>query len=195
MIFAPAIGLFGISGSGKTHLAKRIVDIRPEFLRVSASTLLKSAHHTTGERLRTADAGRVADNQNALASAFRKWRRARESYPVLLEAHALIDNDRELVEVPFEAIRAINLAAILSIEADPVEIAERRRRDSRKRPVRTIDELGRQQARSLELTRSMSKRLNIPFHRVRSHDLAAAVRFVDQACVPSSSGPSRASRA
>jgi adenylate kinase len=184
MIFPPVIGLFGISGSGKTHLARRIVEMRPEMLRVSASMLLKSAHRTTGERLRTANAERVVDNQKALASAFREWRDAHEPHPVLLEAHALIDNDRELVEVPFETIRAIDLAAILSIEADPVEIAERRRRDDRNRPVRTIDELGRQQARSLELTSSLSKRLGIPFQSTNSHDLAAAVRIVDLVCFP-----------
>jgi len=186
MISPPVIGLFGISGSGKTHLARRIVEMRPEMLRVSASTLLKSAHRTTGERLRTANAERVVDNQKALASALHEWRDARGLHPVLLEAHALIDNDRELVEVPFEVIRAIDLAAILSIEADPVEIAERRRRDDRNRPIRTIDELGRQQAHSLELTSSLSKWLGIPFQRASSHDLAAAVRFVDQVCNPRS---------
>lgn len=183
MTSAPVIGLFGISGSGKTHLARRIVEMRPDILRVSASTLLKSAHRTTGERLRTADAERVIDNQNALASALREWRHAHEHHPVLLEAHALIDNDRELVEVPVEAIRGLDLAAILSIEADPVEIVERRRTDDRYRPVRTVDELERQQARSLELAHSLSKQLGIPFQRTRSHDLAAALRFVDRVCI------------
>lgn len=184
MTSAPVIGLFGISGSGKTHLARSIVKIRPEMLRISASTLLKSAHRSTGEILRTADAERVVDNQNALPRALRKWRDTHERRPILLEAHALIDNDRELVEVPFEVLRTIGLAAILSIEADPAEIAARRRQDDRERPVRTIDELQRQQTRSLELTRSLSQRLDIPFQRMSSRDLSAAVRFIDHVWKP-----------
>lgn len=179
---APVIALFGISGVGKTHLARRIVRARPDLLRLSASALLKSTFHTTGEKLRTAPSSDVVNNQSALASALAAAREGCWQRPVLLEAHAVIDNDCELIDVPLRVMEAIGVAGILSLAAPSAEIETRRRRDRRTRPARSAAELERQQQRSLAVSRRFAQKLGVPFEVVEPRDLDVSLRLIDTVC-------------
>jgi adenylate kinase len=176
----PVIVLLGISGVGKSRLARSIAIARPAILRLTASELLRSSLHTTGERLRTASSAQVRGNQTQLGPALAKARENNWCRPVLLEAHSFIDNDRELVDVPTSVMRELGACGFLILEAPPADIYRHREEDSRIRPTRDIDELDRQQRHGRQLARQYATELNVPLRFVGSDDKEAALSFVDE---------------
>lgn len=174
------IAILGLSGSGKSYLARSIAKARPQFLHLSAGDLLRNLLHTTGEKLRTADGAAIRGNQLQLAEALAKARDGQMERPVLLEAHSFIDNDRELIDVPLEVMASLDLAGILLIDVPAAEIAARRESDTRKRPRRSVSELNRQSVRSRKLAKGYATRLRIPMISVASGEQARAIEFVDQ---------------
>lgn len=142
----PCCLVFGVSGVGKTSACSAFTQRHPNWLFVSASTLLKAAKGATGERLRTADSQSIVDNQLVLADAVRQFRSGRVERPMLLDAHAVIDNDRELVRVPVEVIRALQPSLFVLLEAPAQVVLERRLADTRQRPVRDVASIERELA-------------------------------------------------
>lgn len=180
MSVGPTVALLGVSGSGKSRLAARIVAARPEFLRLSAGRLLREALHTTGKALRTAPSDDVLRHQGRLVEVLQDAREGRREQPVLLEAHAFIDNDRELVDVPVDVMRALNVSGLLVLVASPEIIHARRATDpDRRRPDRTIEDLARQQEHMLALARGYASALPAEMEVVESGSVAGALRFVD----------------
>ena len=83
--------------------------------------------------------------------------------PVLFDAHMLIDNENELIEIPIEIFRGLFPSRIIYIYDDSDIIIERRNCDqSRKRPVRDRSHLDEQQGRSIQLAEQYSRELAIP---------------------------------
>jgi adenylate kinase len=179
---APLILVFGISGSGKSHLAKKIARARPAILRLTASSLLKSWFHTTGERLRTANRDTVVANQSALRDALANARKDNWDRPVALEAHAVIDNDEGIVDVPIDTFKGLGVSYVLFVSAPVDVIAERRKKDRRHRPERRTHELDKQQIRSLSVSRLIAEELSVPFAVIESVDFAKALRVIDSVC-------------
>ncbi len=181
MSVGPTVALLGVSGAGKTWLASRIAAVRPKFLKLSAGKLLREALHTTGKTLRTAPSGDVLRNQNKLVDVLQAKRAGQLERPVLLEAHAFIDNDHELVDVPVEVLRALNVTGLLVLMVPPEALRARRVKDSdRRRPDRTTDELSRQQDHMLDLARDYSRKLPAKMLILDSGDVASALSFVDE---------------
>ena len=114
------IGLFGLSGVGKTRFASELVAREPRILHLQASALLRKASGLLDEELRTADRDAMHANQKALADALQEARAGRRERPVLIDAHSVIDNDVDLLDVPFEAIRPLGIGHYLFVRADPV---------------------------------------------------------------------------
>jgi len=156
-------GLFGLSGVGKTWLADRLVERFPALLHLEASSLLKAAHQAEGEALRTSGRDRLIANQEALATAFADARAAQQERPVLISAHTVIDNEAELVEVPFSAIQPLGISYYLFLAADPEVIAARRANSSRQRPARSIAVLAEHQRRACEVCQSYAEGSGRPF--------------------------------
>lgn len=185
MSIGPTIALLGVSGAGKSRLASWIVAARPDLLKLSAGKLLREALHTTGKALRTAPSSDVLRNQESLVQVLRATRSGRMERPVLLEAHAFIDNDRELVDVPVAVMRAMDVSGLLVLVVPPETIRNRRAADAdRRRPNRTTDELARQQDHMLALARGYSRELPARMLVLNSGDVASALQFVDEITVP-----------
>lgn len=183
MSVGPTIALLGVSGAGKSRLASRIVSARPDFLKLSAGKLLREALHTTGKALRTAPSSDVLRNQERLVQVLRATRSGRVERPVLLEAHAFIDNDHELVDVPVAVMRAMDVSGLLVLVVPPETIRGRRAADAdRRRPDRTAVELARQQDHMLALARGYSRELPARMLVLDSGDVASALRFIDEIC-------------
>lgn len=176
---APIIAILGLSGSGKSHLARTIVRARPSILRVTAGGLLRRSLHTTGEKLRTADSDDVRENQFELAKALAEERAGQCDRPVLLEAHAFIDNDRELVDVPTSVMASLDLSGIILVDVPATTVLERRAIDIRKRPSRSLAELRQQRRKSRGLAEDYASALDIPLIRIDSGDRARALAFID----------------
>ena len=179
MINGPVVAILGLSGSGKSYLGRSIVRARPEYLRLSAGSLLRRSLRTTGEKLRTAEGGDVRENQMELAAALAEARTGQWKRPVLLEAHSFIDNDRELVDVPSEVMASLGLVGIILIDLPAEQIAARRQTDKRKRPQRSLAELKDQCARSKRLAKGYAANLDIPLIAVNSGERERVLTFLD----------------
>lgn len=178
MRLGPLIVLLGISGVGKSYLARRIFLRRPNILCLSAGALLKDALAEDPEQLRTANRDVVLKNQMILADAVRTARNHRWKQTVLLEAHSVIDNDQELIEVPIDAMRAIQVAGIILIEEPASDILRRRDADMRSRPARGLRELEDQQQLSNAVTYQYADALSAPIQKVSSGDSETALKFI-----------------
>lgn len=141
MISAPVIGIFGISGVGKSWLCGVITSRQPKFLHLQASSLLRSALGMSGEQMRTASSSEIMMNQQALSTALLDARKGQEDRPVLLDAHSVIDNGIELVRIQPQDIQPLCLTKMLFVQEDPQIIERRRSMDTRNRPKRTSKEL------------------------------------------------------
>ena len=112
----PLVVLLGISGVGKSFLAQKISERRPDLLCLSAGTLLREALEADPEQLRTSNRNVILINQLLLAETVRRARSGRWQQTVLLEAHSIIDNDQELIEVPLKIMLTLDIAGIVLVE-------------------------------------------------------------------------------
>lgn len=176
----PLIVLLGISGVGKSFLARRMSEFRPDLLCLSAGTLLKEALRVDPEKLRTANRDVILANQALLSEAVRRARSGRWQQTVLLEAHSVIDNDKDLIDVPVEIIQALEIAGIILIEEYAAHIRRRRKADLRTRPDRKLYELDEQQRQSSEVAVRYATILSVPILRLSSEDYNSALNFVQE---------------
>lgn len=154
--------VFGISGVGKSTACASYVARHPSVLHTSAGALLQAAKNIDSALLRTDVAGNIAQNQNLLGEALRRFRLGRETSDILIDAHSVIDNDHELVEVPVDAVRAMNPNGLVLLEAPPELVIERRRNDVRLRPSRTAEELQFQIGVARRVCESYAGELSLP---------------------------------
>ncbi|WP_158644828.1 ATP-binding protein [Bradyrhizobium daqingense] len=154
--------VFGISGVGKSTACASYVARHPSVLHTSAGALLQAAKNIDSAILRTDVAGNVLQNQNLLGEALRHFRLGRETSDVLIDAHSVIDNDHELIEVPVDAVRAMSPDGLVLLEAPPELVMERRRKDTRLRPSRTAEELQFQTGVARRVCESYASELALP---------------------------------
>ena len=177
------IGVFGISGVGKSRLVGEVAARNPGTLHLQGSALIKQGladPFVSSEELQRASGDSIIANQRILIAMFNRAIAKPPSSLVLFDGHLLIDTEAELVEVPQAVIAALRLAVLVHVEADPLLIAERRKADmERQRPLRDIDTLAAHQARSRRLCQNFALWLGIPMHIIGSGEegqLAALCR-------------------
>lgn len=173
------IGVFGISGVGKSWLVGEVVSRISGSLQLQGSALIKEGladPSLSSDELRSTSGDRILANQRILIAMFNRALAEQSSRLVLFDGHLLIDTEAGLIEVPEAVIAALRTALLVHVEAEPTLIAARRHGDaSRKRPARDIDTLAAQQARSRDLCQSYGHLLNIPMHVAGSGDVDALV--------------------
>jgi adenylate kinase len=175
------VAMFGLSGVGKGWLARQLCQRRPEILHLEASALMRDALQASSEALRTATNDVIDDNQSSLIAAFAAARTAAPSRPTLFDGHCVIDNDAGLVEIPLAVIARLEPSYIVFISDEPEAIADRRRGDDRKRPVRSLDELAHHQDRARLIALAYAEGLAIPFDEICAGDWKALDRVFDGA--------------
>jgi adenylate kinase len=154
--------VFGVSGVGKTTACRSYISRHHDVFHVSAGDLLKKVSGRTGEGLRLATSSDIQQNQNRLGPAFEDWRSDNGAANVLIDAHSIIDNNRELIQIPVEVIRSLNPSAMVLLEASPEVITKRRESDCRSRPTRSMGEIREQLLLSRELCLNYERELNVP---------------------------------
>ena len=170
----PAIGVFGVSGVGKTFLISGFVRDNPEFIHVQASSLIKTAlknSKLTSENLRSLNPSGILENQGLLAAAFAT---TRENYPdkfVLLDAHSVIDSDNGLIHVSCNDIAGLRLSHLVFLRDSPESIISRRAKDAeRLRPNRTQEQIAHYQSAALDQCQSYARQLQMPLNLVSPDD-------------------------
>jgi adenylate kinase len=181
------IGVFGISGVGKSWLVGEVAARIPGTLHLQGSALIKQGladPSVSSEVLRLASGDSIIGNQRILIAMFNRVIAAHPSSLVLFDGHLLIDTAAQMIEIPQAVITALRPKLLVHVEAEPTLIAAHRNGDtSRTRPARDIDTLAAHQNRSRDLCQTYERLLNIPMHIVGSGDvdgLAAICRSLDK---------------
>ncbi len=158
----PIVIVFGLSGVGKTTFCNKIKEINPSYIHYQASALLKEATGLRSEQLRIESKHKIESNQSLLARIFRSKRDSERHKPIVVDAHSIIDNDRDLVVVPIETVRALEPTLLVFLEEDPEILVARRRHGDRYRPERSVPELRSQQQLAKEVVLDYAKNLRVP---------------------------------
>lgn len=153
--------VFGVSGVGKTTTCRSYVTRNPNWLFTSASTLLKIALGVSSESLRESSSCNIEENQYLLGKALSSFRGDRRMVPIIIDAHAIIDNDHELVRVPTSAIRQLDPDLLILLQASPTQVLEHRTNDKRARPLRTIGQIEQEIQAEEETVRIYAKELDV----------------------------------
>ena len=169
------IGVFGISGVGKSWLVSEVAARIPGTLHLQGSALIKQGladSFVSSEELRRASGDRIIANQRILIAMFNRAIAEHPSSLVLFDGHLLIDTEAELIEVPQAMIAALRPVVLVHVEVDALLLAARRNADiERQRPVRDIDTLAAHQARSRRLCQDFALGLGIPMHIIGSGEV------------------------
>lgn len=154
------IALFGVAGSGKSTLTKELVSTNPEYVGLSASTLLKQIGRPV--EISKIGSDSLSINQQQLITAYASLKQANEN--TIVEFHAVIETENKEFWVPVEALRQLNPDLIFFINANPADVFYRRTHDKSKfRKIISESEISKLQTMALlHLTKAYSSdRLNI----------------------------------
>ena len=161
----------GLSGVGKTFVIEKLVCESDSYFHLSAGSLIKKrlANLDRGQ-LRKLEKNSILANQYLMTEQFKEELNTIDRrFSIIFDAHMVIDNDHELIEVPYEIFEQLSPARIILISDEAEKIIERRKFDnSRKRPIRSIPEIIEQQNRSIMLAQYYSSKLSIPFIEIKN---------------------------
>lgn len=178
-----SIGVFGLSGVGKTTLINKFLPENPGYLHLQAGSLIKQGlaeKDTCRDSLRLKTSDGIDDNQRILIEQYHMAISEKADNTIIFDGHMVIDTDQELVEIPMKVIELLKLDKILSITASPDRIlAQRSGYMSRKRPDRTIIDIDKQQKLSTHLCKEYAENIDISFCEI---DVSNDKQFFD-ACL------------
>lgn len=180
----PCILVFGLSGVGKTTACMDFARRHPNWQYLRASALLSDATGEDPETLRIAEKSTIRKNQSLLAGALEKARIRQDWAPVLVDAHAVIDNDSDLVVVPLEVVASMHPTGLILLELTANSLAERRRSGGKQRPVRAIDALAGQARIEAEAVSGYAKTLDIPLARATVDGEFTLDRLIEEVTRP-----------
>jgi adenylate kinase len=157
------VGIFGVSGVGKTTMINAVLAAEPHWLRISGGTLIQQISGTRDrDALRALPGEVILENQIAIVRGVERVRESASAQLILFDGHLVVDNILDLVQVPFETVRALGLAGIVFVKEIPNVIRARRLADSsRQRFARTIAQISREQTLALGLAKRYSSQLNL----------------------------------
>ncbi|MCK1298144.1 AAA family ATPase [Bradyrhizobium sp. 24] len=155
--------VFGVSGVGKTTACLDFVTRHPLFLFLSASSLIAEAKGVSLKSLRTASVQQLIANQEVLQLAVEHRLQKHGSSSFILDGQCVLDNGSEIVVLPAEAIAPFRANGLILLEAPASTIFDRRSRDDRERPQRSIEEIAEQLAMNREAVQRYATHLKVPF--------------------------------
>jgi len=165
----------GLSGVGKTYVINALMRESDAYTNFSAGSLIKKRLASLDrDQLRELDKDSILANQYLLVEQFNEEVDAlSKECAVLFDAHMIIDNDEHIIEVPYEIFERLSPLRIVFLFDDAEKIIQRREGDnSRKRPLRAVEEIAKQQERSIAIAKEYSNRLSIPFVEIHAGDVS-----------------------
>ncbi len=118
--------VFGVSGVGKTTACADYVRRHLGFAHLNAGLLIGASRNLTNSNSRTSDPQQILDNQAIIVQQLAEFRRVNPDQSILLDSHAIINSDRDLIRVPLGTIRSTSPDGLLLLEAPASTIFARR---------------------------------------------------------------------
>ena len=167
------IGIFGVSGTGKTTLTQAFLQDKPDYFGTSASYLIASAGNDTSYKLLNKE--KISSNQDTLIN---KYNELKINHPnTIIELHNIIELGDGISLIPPEVLLALNLDFIFFLYTEPGEILKRRILDKNKiRKIVTRVELKKIQELSLKHLTSIFGETNI--HVLSGEDAAKQLNYI-----------------
>lgn len=142
------IGVFGLSGVGKSFLVEQFISTNTNFISTKASQLIAQASKNIQFDKLTPFS--VDDNQLALVEGFKVFCTENNDINILIELHNLIETPSGVIEIDDNILYALNLDAVCFLFKSPEKIHNQRSNDkSRTRAKTTISKLDELQKQSL----------------------------------------------
>ena len=179
---AKVIGVFGLSGVGKSTTLQRVVNESEGLATVvNAGSLIgrRALNNGLGETLRLLPTEDILHNQEILVEELARERAIVGIEVILLDGHCVVDNGDQLVPIPVEIIERLNLSALVFVQEETEKIRTRRLRDEkRKRPDLSSTELTMQQRRALEVCSSYASELELSLTIITTDQWQSVARVV-----------------
>tara|TARA_R100001143_G_scaffold62871_1_gene67400 strand:+ start:11881 stop:12438 length:558 start_codon:yes stop_codon:yes gene_type:complete len=138
--------VFGLPGSGKTHLINSLQEKLPHYERLSGGSLINAAlTEEQRDSLRALSSSLVIGNQEILV--FNYWRKIAEDNisHLFFDGHLMVRSSKEETIIPLEVIRKLSprLMVFLDVPADKIlsqRVADASRPDRASQNVRSLEE-------------------------------------------------------
>lgn len=144
------IGLFGLSGVGKTYLASKFVERRTDFVLTRASKLIKEGNQEI--RYNYLDECKVNRNQIALIKGFELFKKNHPNQNIIIELHNLIETPNGPIIIEHYVFDELELDAVCFIARSPKDILIQRKLDeTRERSSVSELDIDSYQCKALEL--------------------------------------------
>ncbi len=123
------IGIYGVSGSGKSSLTNILVQAHPDYISLSASEIIKKSGSEIS--LDYLSSSTVSANQDVLAVAMKHI--AERVDNIFFELHAVIETRDSVESIEPRLLANLPLDKIYYLDTSSVEVLHRRNSDPQKR--------------------------------------------------------------
>jgi len=175
------VAFTGISGVGKTSFLSKLAALMT-FQHITGGSLIAAARAVTSDRRDTMRYANLDENQRLLVEGFSLVRDPGAEL-IIMDGHVVIDSGEGLIKISSDVFKALDVKAMLHLEADPPRLAQNRSRDtSRSRPRYDSEILKMHQDMSRRHARSIAESLRIDFHIVEHDDVSTLAKWLEGEC-------------
>ncbi|WP_219952294.1 AAA family ATPase [Dickeya zeae] len=133
------IGIFGLSGVGKTKFTNNLKIRCPSVMRFSASELIASFDGVINYDDLKGEV--IAENQKKLVVSLKHISEIYRDEVVLIELHNIIETKGGIVFIDKKVLRSLSLDMVFFIKKEPELIKKNRTNDSKKRRIISASEI------------------------------------------------------
>jgi len=171
------IGIFGLSGVGKSYLTNRILSQNSDYAVTSASKLIKQASHKT--LLKDLNSPVVEENQSVLINEFEYFCKINRKKSVIIELHNVIETRDDVIQIEDDVFHNLKLDVAFFITR-PAEIisSQRLQDESRIRVNTTTEKINLLQENALKRFKSTFNDIGIPYQILPNGSIDIFFEFV-----------------
>lgn len=156
------IGVFGLSGVGKSKFSDEICALRNDFVCTRASEVIKAYGGVVNFDFLSEYT--VPSNQKSLVHGFKEYKRSNPHRNIIIELHNIIETKNSILKIEDNVFEGLSLDAACFLYSDPELILLNRVNDKkRKRSIVTSEYLGELQKESISIFENCFYHLGIPY--------------------------------
>lgn len=164
------IGLFGISGAGKTYTASTLAQKNSNVISVRASQIIAEYRDTIS--FQSLSHKVVDENQKILIEGFNKFKLVFSQKTIILELHNIIETPEGITYVDLEVFRELHIDKAIFLKLSPQALYSQRVNDkNRNRPHKTEQKLSDLQEKSLDYFCKIFEKLKLPYEIIEANHI------------------------